>query len=64
MQNRFKSWVFWMGIASIISLVLTTYGLWGFIGMTNEVFQKLVELVLAVLAGVGVINNPTDKNNW
>lgn len=62
-QNRFKSKVFWLGIISIIMLIGTNYGLWAVIGMTSDTFQTLANLVLATLGVIGVINNPTDKEN-
>ena len=63
-QNRFKSYVFWIGIVSILMLIMSNYGLYDAIGMTSEIFKTLVNLVFATLASIGVLNNPTDKVNW
>ena len=63
-QNRFKSKVVWTSILAIVALVMNNYGLWQFIGMNEEVFTSLVNMVLGVLVLVGVLNNPTDKENW
>ena len=63
-QNRFRSKVVWTSILAIVALLMNNYGLWGFIGMNEEVFTNLINMVLGVLVLVGVLNNPTDKENW
>lgn len=63
-QNRWKSKVVWASIAAIVALLMTNYGLWQFIGMEEGVFTQLVEMILSVLVLVGVLNNPTDNQNW
>lgn len=63
-QNRWKSKVVWLTIIALVLILGDNYNLWAVIGMTNEVFQKVADLILAVLVGVGILNNPTDKENW
>lgn len=56
MQNRFKSWALWLSVASLIGFVTKTY-----LGYEIPQYDELVNLVLVVLAGFGIINNPTDS---
>jgi uncharacterized membrane protein len=58
-QNRFKSWALWLSVAALISFVVKTY-----FGFEIPQFDTLVNMVLVVLAGFGIINNPTDKKNF
>jgi len=58
MQSRFKSWALWLSVASLIGFVAKTY-----LGYEIPQFDTLVNMVLVVLAGFGIINNPTDPNN-
>ena len=64
MQNRLKSKAAWVAVLAIIGFVLGTWGLFEVIGLTNETWQQLVELILAALAAFGVFNNPTDAQNF
>ena len=64
MQNRFKSKAAWVAVLAIIGFVLGNWGLFEVIGLTNESWQQLVELILAALAAFGVFNNPTDAQNF
>lgn len=58
-QNRLKSWALWTSIAALAIYVIkvtTGYDL-------GPVWNELAELLLPVLAGFGIINNPTDKTH-
>ena len=63
-MERLKSKVVWTAVAALIALLLNNYGLWGYLGMTEDVFMELVNMILAILVMVGILNNPTDKENW
>lgn len=64
MQNRLKSKAAWVAVLAIIGFVLGNWGLFEVIGLTDETWQQLVELILAALAAFGVFNNPTDAQNF
>ena len=64
MQNRLRSKVAWVAVASLVGFLLGNYGLYDAIGLTNETFQQLVNLLFAVLAAFGVFNNPTDNQKF
>ncbi len=58
-QNRFKSWALWLSIAALIIYVVkisTGYDL-------GPIWDELSNLLLPVLVGFGIINNPTDKTH-
>ena len=55
MQNRLRSWVLWVSVASLIIFILKTY-----IGIEIPKVDILINSILGVLVLFGVINNPTD----
>ena len=58
-QNRFKSWALWLSIAALVIYVVklsTGYDL-------GPIWEDLSNLLLPVLVGFGIINNPTDKEH-
>lgn len=63
-QNRLKSKVLWVAVAALIAFILGNYGLYEAIGLDEESFQHMVELILAVAIAFGIINNPEDKENF
>jgi len=58
-QNRFRSWPLWISVATLITFVTKTY-------FNYEIPEadKLVNLILVVLTGFGILNNPVDKDNF
>lgn len=59
MQNRFKSWALWVSIAALIVFVVKTF--WKVdIGETVDGFMNVL---LPVVVGFGIVNNPTDKDS-
>lgn len=58
-QNRFRSWATWLSVASLITFVSKTY-----FGQEIPESDQLINLILVVLTGFGILNNPTDKENF
>ena len=56
-QNRLKSPVLWVGVAALIAFVAKTW-----IGFEIPGWDEFINLLLPVLAGFSIINNPTNKN--
>lgn len=56
-QNRLKSWALWLSIASLIVFLVKTFAK---IDIAEWVDQ-LMNCLLPVLVGFGIVNNPTDK---
>jgi uncharacterized membrane protein len=59
-QNRFKSWALWVSIAALIVFCVKEFA-----GIDiSETMNGLLNVLLPVLVGFGVINNPTDKGSF
>jgi len=59
-QNRFKSWALWLSVAALIVFCVKE-----FFGVDiGETVDGLLNVLLPVLVGFGIINNPTDKINF
>ena len=56
MRNRFKSWALWMSIAALIVFCVKEFAN---IDISESV-DGLMNVLLPVLVGFGIINNPTD----
>jgi uncharacterized membrane protein len=63
-MNRFKSKAAWVAVFALVGFFLGNYGLYAKIGLTDESYQTMVNLLLAVLAAFGIFNNPTDSQNF
>lgn len=58
MQNRLKSWALWVSIAALITFCVKE-----FIGIDiSSTVDGLLNVLLPVLVGFGIINNPTEKS--
>jgi uncharacterized membrane protein len=55
-QNRFKSWALWVSVAALIAFVAKTW-----FGYEIPGWDEFINLLLVVLAGFGIVNNPTNK---
>lgn len=58
--ERFKSWALWVSIGSLI--VFCVKEITG-IDISGAV-DGLLDVLLPVLIAFGIVNNPTDKNNF
>lgn len=61
-QNRFKSVVLWSGLASALIAFLLGAGLidLGF----SKTLTDIIAFLFTLLAGFGVLNNPTSKTTF
>lgn len=60
MQNRFKSWALWLSIAALIVYIIKT--VWG-LDISAQV-DGFLNVLLPVLVGFGIVNNPTDSEHF
>jgi uncharacterized membrane protein len=60
MQNRFKSWPLWTSLAALIIFCVKTFVK---IDISEEV-NGLMNVLLPVLVAFGIVNNPTNKENF
>lgn len=57
-QNRFKSWALWLSVGALIAFCVKE-----FIGYDiSDTVDGLLNVLLPVLVGFGIVNNPTDKS--
>lgn len=59
-QNRWKSPILWTSLISALFLILKGFGIYE---IDNETLNNLINIVLGILTALGIINNPTDKQN-
>lgn len=57
MQNRFKSWALWVSMAALIVYVVKA--VWGI--DLGDMVNGLMNVLLPVLVGFGIVNNPTNS---
>lgn len=57
MQNRFKSWALWTSIAALVVFCVKEFANIDI----SETVDGLLDVLLPVLVGFGIINNPTNK---
>ena len=59
MQNRLQSKVLWVSIFALFYFVIKNW-----FGVEIPQWDVFVDLLLTVLVGLGIINNPTNKDNF
>lgn len=63
-QPKWKSKYFWYAMVAIAAFVLGNWGLYDFIGLTNETFQQLCNLIFAAVTALGVWNDSGNAKDW
>lgn len=59
-QSRLKSWALWVSIAALVVFCAKEF----FNLDIENTVDGLMNVLLPVLVGFGIINNPTDKDNF
>lgn len=58
--NRFKSWAVWLSIGALVVFCVKEFA-----GVDiSSTVDGLLNVLLPVLVGFGIVNNPTDKNHF
>ena len=58
--TRFKSWALWLALASLVVFCVKQ-----FTGVDiSEPMDNLLDVLLPVLTAFGIVNNPTDRENF
>lgn len=57
-QNRFRSWALWLSISALIVFCLKTF----FSLDVAEPVNGLMDALLPVLVGFGIVNDPTSRD--
>ena len=59
-QNRLKSWALWVSIAALVVFCVKEFA-----GIDiGETVDGLLNVLLPVLVGFGVVNDPTNKDGF
>lgn len=57
---RFKSWALWLSVAALVVFCVKE-----FCGVDiSSTVDGLLNVLLPVLVGFGIVNNPTDKSHF
>lgn len=62
--KKLKSPVTIATISALILFVLKNYGLLGAIGLTEDSYNELFTMIIAVLSAFGILNNPDDRTQF
>lgn len=58
--SRFKSWALWVSVAALVVFCVKEFG-----GVDiSETVDGLLNVLLPVLVAFGIVNNPTDSQNF
>jgi uncharacterized membrane protein len=58
--ERFKSWALWVSIAALIVFCVKEFA-----GVDiSETVNGLLDVLLPILVAFGIVNNPTDRQNF
>lgn len=60
-KNRLRNYGLWVSVAALIPLVLSAFGLKI---VDEQKYMELINALLAILVGLGLINNPSTENRW
>ena len=63
-QNRFKSWALWVSVAGAIWTILSAFGIVQKIGIEEGTYKTVLDAIGGILCAFGIVNNPTDKDNF
>jgi len=63
-QNRFKSWAMWLSVAGAVWVIMSAFGLPEKWGLDRGTFDSVLNAIGAILIAFGILNNPTDKENF
>lgn len=59
-QNRLKSWPLWVAVAALVVFCVKQFA-----GLDiSETVNGLMDVLLPVLVAFGIVNNPTDRENF
>ena len=63
-QQRWRSWAVWVSVLGAVWTILNALGITQQIGIEETAFKMVVDAVGVILIAFGILNNPTDKENF
>jgi len=63
-QPRWRSWAVWLSVLGAVWIILSSFGLPQKWGIEEGTFKNVVDAVGVILTAFGILNNPTDPDNF
>ena len=63
-QNRLRSWALWLSVFGALWVILSAFGLPEKWGVTSDLWNTVLNAIGTILISFGLLNNPTDKENF
>ena len=63
-QPRWRSWAVWLSFFGALWTILSAFGLPQKWGIEEGTFKTVLDAVGSILIGFGILNNPTDRENF
>jgi len=63
-QPRWRSWAVWLSVIGAVWTILNAFGLPAKWGIEEGTFKTVVDALGVILTGFGILNNPTDPDNF
>ena len=63
-QPRWKSWAVWLSVVGAVWVVPSAFGLPERWGISEGVFKSVVDALGVILTAFGILDNPTDPDNF
>jgi len=63
-MNRLKSPALWISVCGALWVIAEAFGLTEKWGITESSFKTVIDAISTILIGFGILNNPTDKDNF
>lgn len=63
-KNRLKSWATWVSVLGAVGIILQATGVLEKWGLTGEGWNAIITAIGSLLVGFGILNNPTDRENF
>lgn len=63
-QPRWRSWAVWVSVIGAVWTILNAFGLPQKWGIEESTFKTIVDAIGVILMGFGILNNPTDPENF
>ena len=63
-QPRFRSWALWLSVFGALWTIVSALGLPEKWGIEEGTFRTILDSVGVILTAFGIMNNPTDPDNF
>lgn len=64
LKDRLRSWAVWLSVFGAVGVVLNSLGVFEEWGIDSAAWSIIVNAIGSVLIAFGILNNPTDHDNF